>query len=340
MLSPLHSLPRKLAASWPLERWRDVTVLIAVSGGADSVALARALAELHRGGEGRLILAHFNHRLRGAESDADQAFVESLANQLGLEFVIGSAPESPPISFALSPTQPQQTAEAALRDLRYAFLMQAANQTGARYVVTAHTADDQIETVLHNILRGTGLAGLAGTPKLRQLTPATTLIRLLLDTTRAELLDYLRSLNQPFRDDSSNRLLDYTRNRIRHELLPLLERDFNPSVRDALLRLARIAGQTDELLDQQAESLLHFAVRGLPSGVELDVAKFEGIHSVLVRQVLLLIWQRQSWPLQDMSAERWEQLLALARAPAPPPQMFPGGIRAENQGGVLRLSRE
>jgi tRNA(Ile)-lysidine synthase len=224
--------------------------------------------------------------------------------------------------------------------LRYAFFDQAANQTGARYVATAHTADDQVETVVHNILRGTGLAGLAGIPKLRQLTPAVTLIRPLLDVTRAEVLDYLRSLNQPFRDDSSNRLLDYTRNRLRHELLPLLERDFNPRVREALLRLSKIAGQTDELLDQQAEALLCFAARPLPGGVELDLADFEGVHPVLVRQVLLLIWRRQSWLLQDMSTERWEQLLALARAPAPPPQMFPGGIRAENQGGVLRLSRE
>jgi tRNA(Ile)-lysidine synthase len=339
MPTPLHSLLTKLAAAWPRERWHDVTVLVAVSGGADSVALARALAEVQPRGEGRLILAHFNHRLRGAESDADQAFVESLANQLGLKIVIGLAPESPPLPLSPPPSQPP-TAEAALRGLRYVFLEQAANQTGARYVATAHTADDQVETVLHNLLRGTGLAGLAGIPRLRQLTLATTLIRPLLDVTRAEVLDYLRSLGQPFREDSSNQTLDYTRNRLRHELLPLLERDFNPRVREALLRLSKIAGQTGELLDQQAEALLRFAARPVPGGVELDLANFEGTHPALVRHVLLLIWQRQGWPLQDMSAERWEQLLALARAPAPPPQMFPGGIRAENQGGIFRLSRE
>src|SRR5262245_53440501 len=148
----------KLTPAWPPERWRDVTALVAVSGGADSVALLRALLEIRTSGDGRLIVAHYNHRLRGAESDADQAFVESLASQLGLEMITGSAPT----------LLQADTAEATLRELRYSFLAQAANRAGARYIVTAHTADDQVETVLHNVLRGTGLAGLAGIPRVRQ----------------------------------------------------------------------------------------------------------------------------------------------------------------------------
>src|SRR5262245_7893660 len=260
------SLLSKLISAWPPERWCDVTVLVAVSGGADSIALLRALHVVRAGGEGRLVVGHYNHRLRGAESDADQAFVESLANQLGLEIQAGSAPSAPQ-------QPPPDAPEARLRDLRYAFLAEAASKSGARYIATAHTADDLVETVLNNILRGTGLSGLAGIPRIRQLTASATIIRPLLDVTRTDMLEYLNSIGQPHRDDSSNRLEDYTRNRIRQTLLPLLERDYNARVREALLRLAQIAGQTNDLLDQQAEQLLAAAARQVPAGVELNLAQ-------------------------------------------------------------------
>jgi tRNA(Ile)-lysidine synthase len=332
------ALLAKLGADWPPEKWRDVTVLVAVSGGADSVALARGLHKLRAAGEGRLVLAHFNHRLRGAESDGDQAFVEELAREMGVSVVAG-------IRGGEGETRRQgdeagQVSEESLRGARYAFLAKAADESGARYVATAHTADDQVETVLHNLLRGTGLAGLAGIPRLRQLTEAATLVRPLLAVTRAEVLDYLGSLGQSFRDDATNRSLDYTRNRIRHELLPLLERDYNPQVRASILRLSRIAGETDDLLDQQAAGLLQSAARAAPGGVEVALDRIASAPAALVRQALMLLWRQQSWPLQDMSFEKWEQLLALARAAdGSPAQVFPGGIRAAKQGGVLRLSR-
>src|SRR5262245_32292513 len=209
-------LPAQLAAGWPPEAWRDVTILVAVSGGADSVALLHALAQLRTAGEGRLIVAHFNHRLRGAESDGDQAFVEELAARLGLAVVIGRRDGG-------TDERPDAADEESLRESRYAFLRLESGVHGARYVATAHTADDQVETVLLNILRGTGLAGLAGIPRVRPLAEATTLIRPLLGVSRGEILGYLASLDQPFREDASNRNLEYTRNRVRHELLPLLE---------------------------------------------------------------------------------------------------------------------
>jgi tRNA(Ile)-lysidine synthase len=337
----MNSLEMKLAAAWPPERWRDVTVLVAVSGGADSVALARAMAQVRGGGEGRLVLAHFNHRLRGEESDADQAFVESLAMQLGVETVTGAAPDLPALALSRSPPL---SSESTLRDLRYTFLTETASQTGARYVVTAHTADDQVETILHHILRGTGLAGLAGIPRARQLTPAATLVRPLLDVTRTEVINYLRSLAQAFRDDATNRLEDYTRNRIRLQLLPLLERDFNPHVRTALARLAQIAGQADDFLDQEAQRLLTTAVQSIPGGIALQAAPLAAAHPVLARQVLLVAWRQQGWPLQDMTFEKWEQLrqLAVSGATKDLPalkKVFPGDIHSENASGELRIIR-
>ncbi len=331
------SLLNKLAAAWPVERWRDVTVLVAVSGGADSVALIRGLQSV-AGDEGRLVLAHFNHRLRGAESDADEAFVRNLAGQLGLKVIMGSAESN------LSAGGSGEGIEGAARQARYDFLSSAAGQCGARYLATAHTADDQAETVLFNILRGTGLAGLAGIPRLRRLSEATTIVRPLLDVTRVEVLDYLQSIGQSHRDDSSNRLDNYTRNRIRLQLLPLLKRDYNPRVRDALLRISQIATQAEDFFDQQAETVLSVAARQIPGGVEFDLRRLNHIHPALLRHVLLLAWQQQSWPLQDMSLERWTELQSLLQSAAANAKThslhLPGSIRAVRSGEILKLVRE
>ena len=319
-------LPEALAAAWPPAKWQDVTVLVAASGGADSVALLRGLVEIRDAGEGRLIAAHFNHRLRGAESDGDQAFVEQLGRELGVKVVTGQR-------------EGEGVAEEALREARYEFLNQMSGVYGARYVATAHTADDQVETVLLNVLRGTGLAGLAGIPRIRQLAESTTLIRPLLEVTRGQVLEYLAALGQPFREDASNRSLQYTRNRLRHELLPLLERDYNPQVREALRRLSQLAGEADDELSGRAARYRDFMPRTVSGGVELMTAPLELLSDYMVRTFFQVIWGEQGWPLQDMTLERWQQLAQFARATAPPPQMFPGGIRAEKQGDVMRLTR-
>ncbi len=327
----------KLAAAWPSERWQDVMALVAVSGGADSVALVRALQSLAGDGQQKLVLAHFNHHLRGAESDADEAFVRELAGQIGLRVIVGSAASD------LAAGGSGAGIEGAARQARYDFLIAAAAQCGARYLATAHTADDQAETVLFNILRGTGLAGLAGIPRVRRASEATTIVRPLLDVTRVEVLDYLRSIGQPYRDDSSNRLEDYTRNRIRLQLLPLLARDYSPRAGDALLRLAQIAAQAEDFFDQQAETVLSVAARRISNGVEFDLKRMSHVHPALIRHVILLAWQQQGWPLQDMSLDKWSALQSLiqgadvnAKTQA---QDLPGGIRAVRSRDALQLKR-
>lgn len=336
-------LPDLLAAAWPPEQWCDVTVLVAVSGGADSTALARGLSQHSVAGEGRLVIAHFNHALRGAESDGDQAFVEQLATELGFECIVGRT-SSPSRPLAPSPP-PVGTSEESLRNLRYEFLARTADRVGARYLVTAHTADDQIETVLMNILRGTGLAGLAGIPRVRPLTQAATLIRPLLAVSRMQVLEYLTSLGQPFREDATNASLDYTRNRVRNELLPLLARDYNPQVREALLRLSQIANEADDFVGHSARHELVSVVQRIDAGIEIQLQSFATLPAIVDRSILLEAWKSQSWPLADMSFERWEELLAFARqsigdsATIAAPRMFPGGIRAERTSSVLRLMR-
>ncbi len=149
-----------LATSWPAAEWQNLTVIVAVSGGPDSVALLRGLAALKRqaGGEGRLIVAHLNHHLR-PEADEDSRFVAELAKRLELPFEGGNA------AVAELAARQGDGVEVAAREARYSFLRQTAEKFGARYVAMAHTTDDQVETVLLNVLRGTGLAGLAGMPR-------------------------------------------------------------------------------------------------------------------------------------------------------------------------------
>jgi tRNA(Ile)-lysidine synthase len=336
--TPAATLITRLAAEWPPAEWRDVTVLVAVSGGADSVALARGLWQLRVAGEGRLALAHFNHKLRGAESDADQQFVAQLAQEFGCELLTEAAPSpSLPLSASFS--------EAALRDLRYDFLKRAAGQSGARYVATAHTADDQVETVLFNMLRGTGLAGLAGIPRTRQLTEAATLIRPLLGVTRMEVIDYLMNSAAPFREDATNTTANYTRNRIRRELLPQLERQYNPKVREALARLSRIAVEAEYFVASVAGGMATQLLQPTAEGIDIPCLPLARLSDFLAREVIRQAWRWQDWPEQDMGYDEWQALALLARARTfpdegwLPPRMFPGGIRAERRGGMLRLTR-
>jgi tRNA(Ile)-lysidine synthase len=338
MSEPSSSLLSKLAAAWPPERWQHVTVLVAVSGGADSVALVWGLNQLRTSSERKLIVAHFNHRLRGAESDADQSFVQDLAEELGLRFVTAAAESD------LAGQRGGRGLEGAAREARYEFLARAADEAGARYVATAHTADDQVETMLHNLVRGTGLAGLAGIPRARQLTEAAVLIRPLLNVTRKEVIEYLRELGKPYRQDATNSELHFTRNRIRHKLLPLLENEFNPDVRGALLRLREIADRADEYLRQAAGHEASRVTQEIPGGIQVHL-KFlrQGDADILLIYALRGLWERQGWPLQDMSAEKWEQLLVLARESSLENKsqravMFPGGVKAEIDEGFLRLT--
>jgi tRNA(Ile)-lysidine synthase len=312
--------------------------LAAVSGGADSVALLRALQALKTGGQGRLLAAHFNHGLRGAASDADEAFVVQLCKQIGVPCEVGRAPPGRSTAWA------QDGLEAAARRWRYEFLQEAAARLAARYVLTAHTADDQAETILHRIVRGTGIAGLAGMRRVRPLGPAATLVRPLLEVRRSEVLAYLADLGQPFCRDRTNEDPQFTRNRIRTELLPQLAAQYNPAVTDALLRLGRLAGEVQSVVDGIVQDL---AARTLTHGpgreVRIDTGALQGQPRYVVRELLVAVWRQQEWPLQAMGFDQWELLAEMAvpgaggRQGASQKRTLPGGILAEVTGGQLRL---
>jgi tRNA(Ile)-lysidine synthase len=313
-------------------------VLLAVSGGSDSVALLRAMAALKTGGLGRLCVAHFNHKLR-EDSDRDEQFVAALCRQLNVPCETGHA-EPARLSAA-----PSSGIEETARNARYAFFRAAAGRLGARFVVTAHTADDQAETILYRILRGTGIAGLAGMARSRRFGPAT-LLRPLLTVRRSELVEYLRDIGQGFCSDPSNADRRFTRNRIRHELLPLLARQYNSGVADALLRLGSLAAEVQGLIDELVEGLSERTMnRANADSVEIDAAALAAEPQYLLRELLMLAWRRQAWPMQAMGFAEWDQLAQMVlEADRPSPgavtkRILPGNVEAEIGEGRLRLAR-
>ena len=209
-------------------------VAVAVSGGADSVAMLRVLLELRAELGIVLAVAHFNHQLRGDDSNADEHFVAELARQQDLPFFAGRADVR---GFAEGN---KLSLEHAARELRYQWLLELGRDQHFDAIATGHTADDQAETVLMKFFRGAGTRGLGGIhPVLMR--GSIRIVRPLLQATRAEVEDYLATLNQPWREDHSNLDMQHTRNRVRHELLPLLERDYNQNIRHVLNEAAEIA---------------------------------------------------------------------------------------------------
>ena len=285
MIEQVHKYIRDQRLLQPGDR-----VAVAVSGGADSVALLRVLVELRQDLGIVLSMAHFHHEIRGAEADADQQYVRALAETLSLEFHSGSA-DVPAHARAH-----KLSMETAARELRHLWFAKLVSEKVVDKIATAHTIDDQAETVLMRIVRGAGTHGLAG------IFPTHTekhLVRPLLATTRREVEAYLVALGQTWREDSSNRDLSHTRNRVRHELLPLVERDFNSGIRQTLADLAEVARAEAEYWDAEVSALVTRLVRfGKPSRsgrsssgdasrtLALDLKMFRELPIALQRQVL------------------------------------------------------
>jgi hypoxanthine phosphoribosyltransferase len=262
-------------------------VVVAVSGGPDSVALLHVLFALSQRREWgwRLIAAHVNHGFRGAESDEEAAYVERLAAQLGLPFELIRL--DMPAELAAT----GENAQAASRARRYEFLHEAAAKHGAGKIALAHHADDQAETVLMRVLRGTGLSGLAGIPERRR-EKKVELIRPFLRIYKSEIMEYCYSHNLLFYRDSSNDSLKYARNRIRLEAMPLLL-GYNPQLPEALNRLAATAADEDSFLEEAAEAAFRRMAKQEQAGPEraytVERTAFIELHVALQRRIVKLI---------------------------------------------------
>ena len=278
--------------------WRGRGVVVAVSGGGDSVGLLRGLVELRGEGNFRLSVATMDHSTRDGESARDAAFVADLAAKLDLPCDLGHWRAERPAHF-----------EADARRARHAWLLAVAHQRGASAVALGQTSDDQAETILHRIIRGTGLTGLAGMPARRSLGPGVTLVRPLLGVSRAAVRAYLTAVGQDWREDASNLDPARTRARIRHDLLPRLANDYNPAVADALIRLGQTAAEASGMVDSRARrDFQRLTVSRDESSLTLDRAGLARLDSS--RRVALIrhAWRRLGWPEGGMTHARWSRL--------------------------------
>jgi len=230
---------------------------IAVSGGADSIALLRLLFELRHELGIVLSVVHLNHQLRGEESAADEEFVARLAKHLGLEFIRECR------DVKLYAAEHKLSLETAAREVRYGFFRKCLKKQSLDKIATAHTLDDQAETVLMKLARGAGTKGLAGIYPAVQIpdspvsvSKSGSIVRPLLGIRRFDLEAYLTEIGQPWRQDASNRDLRHTRNRIRHRILPRLEWHVNPAVREALCESAEIARVEEEYWAGELQKIL------------------------------------------------------------------------------------
>jgi tRNA(Ile)-lysidine synthase len=286
-----------------LRNHRGGRFVIAVSGGSDSVALLRILHATALESGQALSVAHVDHGAR-PDSVEDARFVAGLAESLDLPF-------------DLATWRPTRTGhfEAEARTARYALLLEIARKRGAPAVAVGHTQDDQAETILQRLLRGTGPRGLAGMRFTRPLSEEVTLIRPLLDVSRLELRAFLERIGQPYRDDPSNTDRSRTRNRIRHELLPLLADHYNPQIIAALVRLGQLSAERED----DESRWMRVAARRiiLPAGVDtagvisLDRDRFRRLSVARRAELLRHVWREAGWPEREMNATRWRRLAKL-----------------------------
>ncbi len=252
-------------------------VLVAVSGGPDSVTLVRILQTLKTQYQISLSIAHFNHMLRGEESQQDEAFVKCLAEKLGLPYFCQRQDVA---SFA---KKNKLSIETAGRDLRYHFFNQLLVDHGYTKIATGHTQDDNSEQVLMNLLRGSGTTGLSGIPPVRD----SKIIRPLIHLSKNQILTILKNNQHPYRVDSSNVDPAYLRNRIRNNLIPLLETDYNPEIKNALNRLSQVLRQENDYMDQQTDQAFQDClVEQDEHRILLSRSRLKTLHPALLNRIL------------------------------------------------------
>ncbi|MGQ0555974.1 MAG: tRNA lysidine(34) synthetase TilS [Nitrospiraceae bacterium] len=297
-LSLLHQVVRTVRSRSLFQRGQHI--LVAISGGPDSVALLSILSHLRSSWALTLSAVHCNYGLRGAESEGDQQFVEAFCQEIGVSLHVRRV--------GLQTEGRSASVQAAARDLRYRVMQEIAEQCGADRIAVGHTANDQAETVVLWMLRGAGLTGLSGMPAFRDHN----VIRPLYETTRQEILTYLCKAGLSFREDSSNFKPHYLRNRVRREVIPVLT-ELVPSSVDALCRLAEICREDDRYLDQQSTTLSASAVeRAFDGGWTIDRVYFLELPGSLQRRCIRDLFRQTDDQFRSPSLRTVDRIIHLA----------------------------
>lgn len=303
-------------------------ILVAVSGGPDSVALLHILWKLREELNIFLHVVHVNHLLRGEEARTDALFVQEFAEKLNLPCTVEN------IDVRALQKETGLCLQEAAREARFAFFEREARRLKADKVALGHHADDQAETILLNLLRGAGVGGLAGIPPVRGLY-----IRPLLAIRRREIEEYCRVHALPFRLDPSNLKPVYTRNRIRIQLLPLLEQEYNPQLVRVLTRLGNICREENAYLETKAQAAYRqVAEQTNEGGLVFPKTLLLAQPLPLRRRILRLAWQEVSGETKELSYDHVERLLEMLENGAQA-VVLPRGVRAVQTKNALRLSK-
>ncbi len=296
-------------------------LVLAVSGGPDSVALFAVFLLLKEEFGLSLTLAHFNHGLRGKESDADEKFVQRLAEENRIPCMVGKTG-----ACQLGPGRGLSLEDAARR-LRFRFLDETFERLGADRIALGHTADDQAETVMMRLLRGAGATGLRGILPVREVR----YIRPLLNIWRHQILKFLSERNLSFREDRSNRDLRFLRNRMRHQLLPLLSEQYNPRIKERLVSLANILTEEDRYLDRVLDGELASLVVDRKSGkVVFARGPFLALDRAMRFRALRWALQQVGGSLDGIGYRHLIQALDVIEGPRPSKRIiFPRGLILE-----------
>jgi len=305
-------------------------ILVAVSGGPDSLALLHLLVERARGWQLRLGIAHLDHGLR-KESARDAEFIRQLAASLAVTLYTRR------VEVRDLQRQWHLSLEAVGRKARYRFFAETADRHGFNKVALAHHADDNAETLLLNLLRGSGRLGLAGMPPMRE----GRFIRPLIDATRAEISDYLGRRNLSTLADPTNQDNVFLRNRIRNQLIPLLERDYQPGVRAVLHRSAEVLRDEEDWIESQIRPIFEQTVMfRRPGRLTLGAEALRGLAPAIQRRVVRTGLRLVQDDLRRIAFVHVEAILALTeRQSDGGPIRLPGGVRVRRQGDALTMAR-
>lgn len=312
----------------------EAGLVLAVSGGADSMAALAGTLDLFSQIRNRIVVAHVDHSLRESESAADAEFVRKTAENYGIACHIKTLA---PGSLAV---RPKGSLEENARTVRYKFLSEVAAESGAAAIVTAHHQRDQAETILHNVIRGTGLRGLAGISQERTLKSGIRIIRPLLGISPECIRGYLQDRGIQFRHDASNADTRFTRNRIRHDLLPMLRDKFNVQTEKNVVSLGEQANELLSALDFVATDYLDAArLEQQPDSCRLQTSNLSFVPEVLICHILILLWDQQRWSRQKMTARHWKSMACSIRAQTDTAMDLPHGLRFSLKSGRMHVCR-
>ena len=306
-------------------------VLIGISGGIDSITLLYSLYFLSDKLKCSLIVAHANHGLRGEQSDREAEFVRKIADELKLPFVIEK------IDVLGYMGEKGLSKQAAARELRYDFFERAAKNTSANKIALGHNADDQAETVLMKLLRGSGASGIAGMRAVRD-----KIIRPLIEIKRDEITEFVKEKRLRYVEDPSNLEPYYLRNKIRLNLIPLLKEEYNPNIVDTLRETAEIIRDEDEFLESYCLTILSDIIQSKGNeAIEIDVLKLKNFHIAIQRRVIRIALKMIKGDLLKISAVHIEDILNSINKGFSGKSLFlPDRIRVLYEYDKLKLFRE